>query len=82
MGLVFLGGSGLGGWGVEGLTVVNGIEEVCTLFLLFNICVDEERVCLGMNVLHHNLETIEAACLGDLDFTAEALDEVLVDNAV
>lgn len=35
-----------------------------------------------MNVLHHDLETVEAACLGDLNFTAEALDEVLIDDAV
>ena len=35
-----------------------------------------------MDVLHHDLETVEATCFWDLDFTAETLDEVLVDNAV
>jgi len=68
--------------GIGGLTVVDGVEEIGTLFLLFDVCVDEEGVCLGVNVLHHDLETVEAASLGDLHFTAEALDEVLVDNAI
>lgn len=35
-----------------------------------------------MNVLHHDLETIEAASFGDLDFTTEAFYQVLIDNAV
>lgn len=35
-----------------------------------------------MDVLHHDLETIEAASLRDLDFTAEAFHQVLIDNAV
>lgn len=35
-----------------------------------------------MDVLHHGLESVEAASLGDLDLSAEALDEVLVDNAI
>ena len=66
----------------RGLAVINGVEKIGTLLLLLDICVDEQRVCLGMDVLHHDLETVEAACLRNLDFTAEALDEVLVDNAV
>ena len=64
------------------LTGVNGIEEVCFLRLLLDVCVDEKGVCLGVDVLHHDLETVEASCLGNLDFTAEALDKVLVDNSV
>lgn len=35
-----------------------------------------------MNVLHHDLKSIKATGLGDLDFITEALDEVLIDNAV
>ena len=35
-----------------------------------------------MDVLHHDLEPVEAARLWDLDFAAETLDEVLVDDAV
>ena len=35
-----------------------------------------------MDVLHHDLEAVEAAGFGDLDLAAEALDKVLVDDAV
>ena len=35
-----------------------------------------------MDVLHHDLETVEAACLWYLHLTAETFDEVLVDDAV
>ena len=64
------------------LTCFDRVEEICTLSLLLDVCVDQKRVCLGVDVLHHDLETIEASSLGDLDFTTESLDEVLVDNSV
>ena len=35
-----------------------------------------------MDVLHHDLEAVEASRLRDLYFARESLDEVLVDNAV
>lgn len=35
-----------------------------------------------MDVLHHDLKTVEAACLGYLYFTTETLDKVLIDDAV
>ena len=35
-----------------------------------------------MDVLHHDLEAVEASCFRDLNFTTEALDEVLVDDTV
>ena len=35
-----------------------------------------------MDVLHHDLEAIEATSFGNLDFTREALKEVLVNDAV
>lgn len=35
-----------------------------------------------MDVLDHDLESIEAASLGHLDFSTETLQQVLVDNAV
>jgi len=61
---------------------VNGVEEVLALRLLLDVGVDEERVGLGVNVLHHNLETVEAASLWDLNLSAEALNEVLVDDTI
>jgi hypothetical protein len=64
------------------LTGLNSVEKICALSLLLDVCVDEKGVCLGVDVLHHDLETVEATGLRYLDFTAEALEEVLVDNSV
>ena len=66
----------------EALTGVNGIEEVGTLLGLLDICIDEQRVGLRVDVLHHDLETVEATGLGDLDLATETLNKVLVDNTV
>ena len=63
-------------------TGLNGIEKVCALSLLLDVCVDQKGICLRVDVLHHDLETVEATSLGDLDFTTEALDKVLVDNSI
>ena len=64
------------------LTGVNGIEEVGALLGLLDISVDEQGVGLGVDVLHHDLEAVEATGLGNLDLSTETLDKVLVDNAV
>ena len=64
------------------ITGVNGIKKVCSLFLFFDVCIDEQGVCLRVDILHHDLETVEAACLGYLHFTAETLDKVFIDDAV
>lgn len=61
---------------------LDGIEEVCALGLLLDVRVDEEGVRLGVNVLNHDLETVEAAGFWDLNLAAEALEKVLVDNSV
>lgn len=63
-------------------TCFNGIEEVGTLLGFLDVGVDEQRVCFGMNVLHHDLEAVEATGLGSLHFTAEALEKVFVDNTI
>lgn len=49
---------------------------------LLDVGINEQRVGLGVDVLHHDLETIEASCLGDLHLAAESLDQVLVDDTV
>jgi hypothetical protein len=64
------------------LTGVNGIEKICALLGLLDIGINEQRVGLGVDVLHHDLETVEATSLGDLNLSAETLDQVLVDNTV
>lgn len=61
---------------------LNGVEEVAALAVLLDVGVDEQGVGLGVDVLHHDLEAVEASSLGDLDLAAEALDQVLVDNAI
>ena len=64
------------------LTSINGIEQVGTLLGLLDVCVDQERVGLRVDVLNHDLETVEAASLGNLDLTTETLDQVLIDNTI
>jgi hypothetical protein len=67
---------------LEELTVVDGIEQVLALPWLADVCIDEQGVCLRVDVLHHDLEAVEASCLGYLHLAGESLDKVLVDNAV
>ena len=64
------------------LTGVNSFEEVCSLFVILNICVYEQRVGLGVDILHHDLEPIETACLGYLHLSAEPLHQVFIDDAI
>ena len=49
---------------------------------LLDVCVDEQAVHLRVDVLHGDLETVEEARLGHLNLGAEALHQVLVDDAV
>jgi hypothetical protein len=60
----------------------DGVEEVITLGGVLDVGIDEERVSFRVDVLHHDLETIEAPCLGDLNLIGEAFVEVLVDDTV
>ena len=61
---------------------INSIEEVLALSRVFNVGINEKGVGFRVDVLHHNLETIEAPCLRGLDFIRESFDEVFVNNAV
>ena len=61
---------------------LDGVEEVLALRGVRDVRVDEKGVRLGVDVLHHNLESIEAPGLGCLDLVAEALDEILVHDAI
>ena len=64
------------------LTGLNGVEEVSPLGGLLDVGVNEQGVGLRVDVFHHDLEAVEAACLRNLDLAAEALNQVLVDDAV
>lgn len=68
--------------GKGGSTRVNGVEEVSALFLFLDVGVDEERVHFRVDVFHHDLESVKAACFWYLDFSTESLDEVLIDDPV
>ena len=61
---------------------VDGTEKVVTTSGILDVGVDEERVCLRVDVFHHDLEAIETTRLSGLDLVGETLNEVLVDNAV
>ena len=52
------------------------------MLLLLDISVDEERIRLRVNVLHHDLKSIEASGFGDLHLATEPFDQVLVDNPI
>jgi hypothetical protein len=67
---------------VEQRTGINGVEEEVALLGLADIGINEKRVCLGMDVLHGDLESVEASCLWELYFSTETLNEVLVYNSV
>lgn len=61
---------------------LDGVEQEFPTSGVLDVGVDEERVGLGVDVLHHNLEAVEATSFSRLDFVGETLNEVLVDNAV
>ena len=64
------------------LTSVNSVEEVCPLLLFLDVCIDEQGVCFGMDVLHHDLKSVEAASFGYLHLPTESLDKILIDDPV
>lgn len=63
-------------------TSVNSIKQEGSLLGLLDVRVDEKRVCFGVDVLHHDLETVETTRLGNLDLAAEAFDKVLIHDTV
>ena len=61
---------------------LDGVEQVLLLLSVLDVGVDEEGVGLGVNVLHGDLESVEAAGLGTLDLGGEVGGQVLVHDAV
>lgn len=66
----------------DGWDVVDGAEESCAFLGCAHECVDEEGVGLGVDVFHHDLESVEAPCFGQLDFGHEPLGEILGDDSI
>jgi hypothetical protein len=61
---------------------LDSVEEIFALGRLLDISVDEERLGFGMDILHHDLEAIEATSFSGLNLVRESLYEVLVDDAI
>ena len=49
---------------------------------VLDVCIDQERVCFCVNVLHHDLETVECPCFCPTDFVGEVDDEILVHDTI
>ena len=63
-------------------TGLDGVKEISALSGLFDISIDQERVSFRMDILHHDLETVETSCLGDLNFIAESFKKIFIDDTV
>ena len=62
--------------------VFDGVEETLFLGGILDVRVDEQTVHFRVNVFDGDLEAVEAASFGHLHLLHEALDQVLVDDAV
>lgn len=62
--------------------IIDGLEKEGLLLSILDVSVNEKGVHLRVDVLHHDLESIEASGLGNLDLSAEFLSQVLVNNTV
>mmetsp|Transcript_76999 Transcript_76999/g.168308 ORF Transcript_76999/g.168308 Transcript_76999/m.168308 type:complete len:229 (+) Transcript_76999:764-1450(+) len=61
---------------------VDGIEDLILLCRVFDVLFDEERIGLGVNVLHGDLESIEGSGFWDLDFSRKVVGEILVHDSI
>lgn len=61
---------------------LNSVKEEGGLLGVLDVSVNEQRVGLSMDVLHHNLKAVEALGLRNLDLTGKALNQILIDNTV
>jgi hypothetical protein len=57
----------------------DGVEEVI-LGGVLDASIDEKRVSFGVDILHHDLEIVEAAVLGYLDFGCFIRQQSEVEN--
>lgn len=47
---------------------MDGIEEVLPFLGIANVGLDEQGICFGMDIFHHDLKAVETAGFGHLDF--------------
>mmetsp|Transcript_45801 Transcript_45801/g.109054 ORF Transcript_45801/g.109054 Transcript_45801/m.109054 type:complete len:200 (+) Transcript_45801:226-825(+) len=60
----------------------NGVENTLPLLRILDVLLDQQRVCLGVDVFHCNLEAVKGSCLWHLDLAGELPCKVLQDNAI
>ena len=58
------------------------LEQVILFLLVLDVGVNEKGVGFCVNVLHHNLESIERTCFRPAHFVREVNAQVFVDNTV
>lgn len=58
------------------------IKEILLLNLIFDVGVNQKRVCLGMNVFHCYLESVKTARLRYLNLSAELLTQIFWDDSI
>ena len=62
---------------LHALNVVNCLEKIGLFSLVIDIGIDEDRVGLRVDILHHHLEAIKTTSLWHLDLRCEALSKIL-----
>mmetsp|Transcript_43084 Transcript_43084/g.134054 ORF Transcript_43084/g.134054 Transcript_43084/m.134054 type:complete len:545 (-) Transcript_43084:27-1661(-) len=67
---------------LDGRHRLDGLENLVLLRRIADVLLDEQRICLGVDVLHRHLEAVEGPGLGDLDLAGELRREVLEHDAV
>jgi hypothetical protein len=50
-----------------------GGKKIIFLIQVFNVGIDEQRVCFGVDIFHSNLKAIEASRFWNLNFRAKLL---------
>ena len=61
---------------------LDGIEKEVLFRVIFDKCVNQKRISLGVNVFHGHLEAIEATGLGHLYFCAKILGQIFIYNTI
>ena len=64
------------------INVSYSIKEILLLDLIFDVCVNQKRVCFWVNVFHRYLESIETTRLRYLNLSAELLTQIFWDDSI
>ena len=64
------------------VNILNSVKKIGFLVLVLDISIDQERVGLGMNVLHGYLEPIKTSGLRNLNFWTELFGKIFHNDSV